>query len=84
MTAVPPVRNPRVLGVACAALALAAVLLWVASAVVWEAGAVRTGAQVAPSLTGVALFALAGVAGVLCLCRAVTYRRPVGLSTGTR
>lgn len=65
MTAVPPVRSPRVLGVACAALALAAVLLWAASAVVWEAGAGRTGAQVAPSLTGVALFALAGVAGVL-------------------
>jgi Tryptophan-associated transmembrane protein (Trp_oprn_chp) len=58
-----PVRSPRTLGVVCAAMAVSALLLWGASAVDWTAG--RTGAEVAPSLTGVALLALAGVAGVL-------------------
>jgi hypothetical protein len=57
-------------------MALAAVLLWAASAVVWEPDAGRTGAQVAPSLTGVALLALAGVAGVLATGGIV--RRVVG------
>jgi hypothetical protein len=58
-----PARSPRTLGAVCAGLAVSAALLWGASAVVWTEG--RTGAQVAPSLTGVALLALAGVAGVL-------------------
>jgi hypothetical protein len=61
----PPVRSPRVLGATCAGLVLAAALLWGASAASWEADGGRTGAQAAPSLTGVALLALAGVAGVL-------------------
>jgi hypothetical protein len=60
-----PVRSPRTLGLVCAGLVASAALLWGASAVVWEPGAGRTGTQVAPSLTGVALLALAGVAGVL-------------------
>ncbi|GAA5119749.1 Trp biosynthesis-associated membrane protein [Pseudonocardia adelaidensis] len=68
--------SPRALGVACAGLALSAVLLWAGSATVWyraPAGAgssggppvALTGAQVAPWLGGTALLALAGVAGVV-------------------
>jgi hypothetical protein len=56
----------------CAGLALAAVLLWAGSALVWyrvlPPGAAQvelTGAQVAPWLGGMALLALAGVAGVV-------------------
>jgi hypothetical protein len=49
--------------VVCVSLAASAGLLWGASAVAWEG--TRTGAQAAPSLTGLALLALAGVAGVL-------------------
>jgi Tryptophan-associated transmembrane protein (Trp_oprn_chp) len=59
----PPERSPRTLGVVCVSLAASAALMWGASAVTWEGS--RTGAQAAPSLTGVALLALAGVAGVL-------------------
>jgi hypothetical protein len=58
--------------VVCAGLALSAALLWAGSATVWQrvlpAGAAPvelTGAQVAPWLTGTALLALAGVAGVV-------------------
>lgn len=65
VVAAPPATSPRTLGAVCAGLAASAGLLWGASAVVWEPGAGRTGAEVAPSLTGVALLALAGVAGVL-------------------
>lgn len=64
--------SPRALGAAGAGLALAAVLLWAASATVWyrvtpagSAPVELTGAQVAPWLGGVALLALAGVAGVV-------------------
>jgi uncharacterized membrane protein (TIGR02234 family) len=64
--------SPRALGVAAAGLALSAVLLWAGSATVWyrvlPAGAALvelTGAQVAPWLGGIALLALAGVAGVI-------------------
>jgi hypothetical protein len=69
------VRSPRALLVACAGLAAAAVLLWGASAAVWSGE--RTGAQVTPSLTGVALLALAGVAGVVAT--AGVLRRLVGV-----
>ncbi|OLT22248.1 hypothetical protein BJF78_07520 [Pseudonocardia sp. CNS-139] len=75
MTAPAQTRSPRTLGVACGGLAVAAGLLWGASAVEWLPG--RTGAQIAPSLTGVALLALAGVAGVLATGGAL--RRLVGL-----
>jgi hypothetical protein len=64
--------SPRALGLACAGLALSAVLLWAGSATVWyrmtpagSAPAELTGAQVAPWLGGTALLALAGVAGVV-------------------
>jgi hypothetical protein len=69
------VRSPRTLLVACAGLAGAAALLWGASAATWSAG--RTGAQAAPSLTGVALLALAGVAGLVAT--AGVLRRVVGV-----
>ncbi|HEY4418421.1 MAG TPA: Trp biosynthesis-associated membrane protein [Pseudonocardia sp.] len=68
-----PTRNPRTLLVACAGLAGSAVLLWGASATVWfriagppgRSATESTGAQVAPSLTGVALLALAAIAAVV-------------------
>jgi hypothetical protein len=69
-----PARSPRVLGLACVGSVVSAGLLWGASAVEWAPG--RTGAAVAPSLTGVALLALAGVAGVLATGGVV--RRVVG------
>ncbi|HYH30691.1 MAG TPA: Trp biosynthesis-associated membrane protein [Pseudonocardia sp.] len=69
MTARP---GPRLLGAACAGLVVCAGLLWSGSATTWyrviPAGAAPvelTGAQVAPWLGGVALLALAGVAGVV-------------------
>jgi hypothetical protein len=66
-------RKARALVAACAGLAGSAALLWAASATVWYHGAgvagrpgtESTGAQVAPSLTGVALLALAAVAAVV-------------------
>ena len=64
--------SPRTLGVACAGLAVSAGLLWAGSATVWYrvtpatgAPVELTGAQVAPWLGGIALLALAGVAGVV-------------------
>jgi hypothetical protein len=79
--------NPRLLGVACAGLGLAAVLLWAGSATVWyrvlPAGAAPvelTGAQVAPWLGGTALLALAGVAGVVATGGVL--RRLVGVLLG--
>jgi hypothetical protein len=67
-----PERTGRALGLACVGLALAAALLWGASAAVWfratppgRAPVVAAGAAVLPSLTGVALVALAGVAAVV-------------------
>ncbi len=64
--------GPRVLGGACAGLALSAGLLWAGSATVWYRVSrlggppvELTGAQVAPWLGGIALLALAGVAGVV-------------------
>jgi hypothetical protein len=67
-----PTRSPRLLLAACAGLAVTAALLWGASALVWyrvtpagHAPVEFRGAQMAPSLTGVALVALAGVAGLV-------------------
>jgi hypothetical protein len=64
--------RPRVLVAACAGLALAAGLLWIGGTAVWYrvtpaagAPAALTGAQVAPWLGGVALLALAGIAGLV-------------------
>ena len=72
MTAPAPERTGRALGLACVGLGLAAALLWGASATVWfqatppgRASVVADGAAVLPSLTGVALVALAGVAAVV-------------------
>ena len=72
MTAPAPERSGRALGLACVGLALAAVLLWGASAAVWfratppgRTPVVAAGAAVLPSLTGVALVALAGIAAVV-------------------
>ncbi|TQM14007.1 Trp biosynthesis-associated membrane protein [Pseudonocardia kunmingensis] len=69
MTARP---RPRALVTACAGLALAAGLLWIGGTAVWyrvpsATGAPDsvTGAQVAPWLGGVALLALAGIAGLV-------------------
>jgi Tryptophan-associated transmembrane protein (Trp_oprn_chp) len=70
-----PAREPRALVVACVGLAASAALLWGASGTVWFriAGAPgrpatdSTGAQVVPSLTGVALLALAAVAAVVAV-----------------
>jgi hypothetical protein len=56
--------SPRELGIACLGLAFSALLLWVGSTTVWFPPEL-TGAQVAPWLGGVALLALAGVAGVV-------------------
>jgi hypothetical protein len=60
------------LGLACLGLAAAAGLLWAASAPVWfrvtppgRTATAFTGAQVAPSLTGFAVVALAGVAALV-------------------
>jgi hypothetical protein len=64
----------RALGVACLGLAASAALLWGASAVVWyrgaghasgTAGGPTDGATAMPSLTGVALLALAGIAALV-------------------
>ncbi len=67
-----PARSVRALVGVCTALATAAALLWAASAVNWArvgtAGGAPvdlTGAQAVPALTGIALVALAGVAGVV-------------------
>jgi len=67
-----PARSGRALGLACLGLALAAGLLWGASTLVWyrvtpagRAPVALTGAQAAPSLTGFALIALAGVAALV-------------------
>ncbi len=76
MTEPGAVRRGRALGVACLGLAAAAALLWGASAVVWYRGAATgqpaaatagatDGATAMPSLTGVALLALAGIAGAV-------------------
>jgi len=53
-----PARGPRTLAAVCAGLGLSALLLW-------GAAAAFDGAQGSPSLTGVALLALAGVAAVV-------------------
>lgn len=77
----------RLLGLACAGLLAAAAALWGASTAVWYRVSAEvagrtgelvafTGAQVRPSLGGVALVALAGVAGVVATGGAV--RRLVG------
>lgn len=67
-----PANPGRALGLACLGLALAAALLWGASAAVWfratppgRAPVVADGAAALPSLTGVALVALAGIAAVV-------------------
>ena len=80
-------RTTPTLGLACAGLALSAVLLWAGSAMVWyrmtPAGAAPvelTGAQVAPWLGGTALLALAGVAGVVATGGLL--RRLVGVLLG--
>ena len=68
--------TPRLLGLACAGLVVSAGALWGASEAVWyqvgttvagRAGQLVdvTGAQVRPSLGGVALLALAGIAGLV-------------------
>lgn len=80
-------RNPRLLGTACAGLVASAAALWGASEAVWfrvsstvagRAGQLVdfTGAQVRPSFGGVALLALAGIAGVVAT--AGPLRRAVG------
>jgi uncharacterized membrane protein (TIGR02234 family) len=68
----PPARSARLLALGCLGLAAAAGLLWGASAIVWlrvtppgRSTSAFTGAQVAPSLTGFALVALAGVAALV-------------------
>jgi uncharacterized membrane protein (TIGR02234 family) len=65
-------RSPRALLGVCVALVAAAGALWGASALTWvqvrplvRAPVELTGAAVAPALTGIALVALAGVAGVV-------------------
>ncbi len=79
--------GPRTLGLVCAGLLVSAAALWGASEAVWYRVSVAvagraeqvvefTGAQVRPSLGGVALVALAGVAGVVATGGAV--RRIVG------
>ena len=75
--------RPRALVTACAGLALAAGLLWIGSTAVWYrvlpaggAPVALTGAQVAPWLGGVALLALAGIAGLVA--SAGVLRRVVG------
>ncbi|WP_219417178.1 Trp biosynthesis-associated membrane protein [Pseudonocardia nigra] len=77
-------RSPRSLLGICAALAVAAGLLWGGSAAVWYrvtavGGEVveLTGGHVAAWLTGVALLALAGIAGVVATGGVL--RRLVGL-----
>jgi uncharacterized membrane protein (TIGR02234 family) len=71
----------------CVGLAVSAGLLWAGSATVWYRGtpagaapAELTGAQVAPWLGGVALLALAGVAGVVATGGVL--RRLVGVLLG--
>ncbi len=60
-------RSGRALGLACLGLAVCAGLLWGASALVWFRGPPRAvvGSVAAPSLTGFALVALAGVAALV-------------------
>lgn len=79
-------RSPRLLGLACLALVAAAGVLWGASQAVWFRVAAGlpgrevvevTGAQVNGVLGGVALVALAGVAGVVAT--GGVPRRAVGL-----
>ncbi len=89
MSAPGPERRGRALGLACVGLALAAALLWGASATVWfratpagRAPVVADGAAVMPSLTGVALLALAGVAAVVAT--AGLFRRAVACLLGSR
>jgi hypothetical protein len=80
-----PARSPGALAAACAGLAGSAALLWGASATVWfrvaglpgRSATESTGAQVAPSLTGVALLALAAVAAVVATSGPL--RRAVGV-----
>jgi Tryptophan-associated transmembrane protein (Trp_oprn_chp) len=71
-------RSGRALLVACLGLAVAAALLWGGSVTVWSegGGGRQTGGQLHPWLTGVALLALAGVAGVVATGGVV--RRLVG------
>jgi uncharacterized membrane protein (TIGR02234 family) len=87
----PPERTDggpaRALAVTCVGLAVSAGLLWAGSATVWyrvttagAAPAELTGAQVAPWLGGVALLALAGVAGVVATGGLL--RRLVGVLLG--
>jgi|GEM_PF-1470375 len=78
-----PARGPRALAGVCGGLGSVAVLLWAASALPWFRVAVAgrapvtfDGAQVAPSLTGLALLALAGVAAVVATAGVV--RRVLG------
>lgn len=83
-----PPRSPRTLGLVCAGLVASSAVLWGASQAVWyrvtaavpdraEQVVAFTGAQVRPSLGGVALVALAGVAGVVAT--AGPLRRGVGV-----
>lgn len=87
MSARPTPRSPRMLGSACAGLAVSSLAMWGAQQAVWyrvtatvaergEQVVAFTGAQVRPSLGGVALLALAGVAGVVAT--AGPLRRAVG------
>ena len=77
-------RSPRALVAVCAALALAALALWGSSALTWvevappgRAPVPLPGAVLAPSLTGIALLALAGVAGAVAVSGVV--RRLLGV-----
>ncbi len=86
MTA-PPTTRPRTLGLVCAGLLASAAALWGASVAVWfrlpSAGARVvdiTGGELRPALGGVALLALAGVAGVLATSGIL--RRVVGALLG--
>jgi uncharacterized membrane protein (TIGR02234 family) len=77
-------RSPRALVAVCAALGLAALALWGASALTWarvapagRAPVELPGALLVPALTGLALLALAGVAGAVAT--AGVPRRLLGL-----
>ncbi|WP_300009668.1 Trp biosynthesis-associated membrane protein [Pseudonocardia sp.] len=89
MTAAAPTRGPRLLGTVCVGLLVSAAALWGASVAVWYRVPVAvpaervvdvTGAQVQPALGGVALLAVAGVAGVLAIGGVA--RRMVGVLLG--
>jgi hypothetical protein len=76
-------RSPRLLSVICAGLALAAAALWGAAALPWllveapgRPGVEVTGAVLAPASGGIALVALAGIAGVVATAGPV--RRVLG------